>query len=124
MMTARALTRAKRRRLDVEPIYVEIGELIRTVRQAREVPVHVVADALGVSRQQMTSWEAGRARIPLHRLYALAAYWDTSVAVFTPRDAELEPIAFHLNARASDLASLRHLADQARPAVTAPEDTE
>jgi transcriptional regulator with XRE-family HTH domain len=111
-MTTRARRRLTAQRQPVETIYQEVGELIRAVRVARGQTVVDVADALGVSRQQLGSWESGRYRIPLHRLDELAALWGTTLAVLTPERASLALMPFLLSARPQDLASLRHLADQ------------
>lgn len=109
-MTTRAVRR-KPASKGVEPVYPLVGELVRTVRKGRGETVQGAADALGVSRQQLTKWEGGRTRIPLHKLYDLAAHWGVPVDAFSI-DLGAQAITFQLSASAADVAALRRLGEQ------------
>ena len=63
-----------------------IGRRIRTARQARRMTAKQVAEALGVSSNQMIKYETGANRITADRLGPLAAILGVSVLWLIPDD--------------------------------------
>lgn len=55
-----------------EPIYKEIGGIIRALRRRADKAQTVLAGQLGISRATLANIETGRQRILVHQLYAIA----------------------------------------------------
>lgn len=67
-------------------LYREIGGRIRQHRERTGLSQVFVADQIGVTRASISNVEAGRQRIPLDRLYQIAATLQIPVASFLPAD--------------------------------------
>jgi transcriptional regulator with XRE-family HTH domain len=82
-----------------EPIYKEIGAIIRTLRRRVDRAQEVLAGQLGISRATLANIETGRQRILVHQLYAIAKALDVKLGDLLPppRDQDL----------AANLAQLR-----------------
>ena len=63
-----------------DPVDVALGERIKRYRQARRFSLSVVADAAGVSFQQIQKYERGLNRISAATLIRIAACLDVPVA--------------------------------------------
>lgn len=101
----------------VEPIYEEVGDLIRAHREANGKTVEDMAASAAVSRQRYTDWEAGRARIPLHRLAHIAEVLGLNLLDVVPLGSAVEAIRYSLTATGADLAAMRRVINgQAAPA--------
>lgn len=68
----------------VEPIYQEIGRLIRARREQVGLTQGQLAAAVEMSRPSVVNIEQGRQRIAVHDLYDLAAALHTSPALLAP----------------------------------------
>lgn len=62
----------------------ELGKRVRALRLARGVSQSDLADALGVSYQQLQKNETGANRISAARLYEIAAFFNISMDIFFP----------------------------------------
>ena len=58
---------------------MRVGELIRGLREDRDLKQQDVADAIRVSRQAYASYETGASAPPIEVLIALAEYYQVSV---------------------------------------------
>jgi transcriptional regulator with XRE-family HTH domain len=56
-----------------DPIYIEIGSIIRGRRKALRLTQQRLAKALGISRGSLANVETGRQNILVHQLYMYAA---------------------------------------------------
>ena len=65
--------------LDHEDFFLKFGQRLALLRKERGLTQIQVADALGISQQQLLSFEKGRRRIPASLLPTLAALLDVSV---------------------------------------------
>lgn len=63
-------------------IDVLVGKRVRERRQALGVSQESLAEALGVSFQQVQKYENGKNRVSASRLYEIAAALDTSISYF------------------------------------------
>lgn len=68
----------------VEPIYAEIGLLIRARRKEVGLTQGQLADALEVSRPSIVNIEHGRQRLLIHSLYDFAEVLHTSPSALAP----------------------------------------
>jgi transcriptional regulator with XRE-family HTH domain len=64
---------------DHQNFFLEFGQRLARLRTERGLTQIQVADALGISQQQLLSFEKGRRRIPASLLPTLAALLDVSV---------------------------------------------
>lgn len=72
-------------RADLDPaIDAAIGDLIRHARKAAGLSQRQLAQALGVSYQQIARWEGGQARLHAATLVAIAAAADTNPCFLLP----------------------------------------
>jgi transcriptional regulator with XRE-family HTH domain len=55
-----------------------INELIRDMREDRDVKQNVIADVLGMSQQQYSRYETGESELPLRAFFTLADYYNVS----------------------------------------------
>ncbi|MDB5432525.1 MAG: transcriptional regulator, Cro/CI family [Caulobacter sp.] len=78
-----------------DPLDVELGARIKRYRQARRLSLAVVADAVGVSFQQIQKYEQGANRIAASTLQRIAKRMDVPVAYLYGEslDAGLAPEA-------------------------------
>lgn len=73
-----------------EDVYVLIGQNIRNCRKHRSITQDVLANKAGISRASLVQIEAGKQRLPIHLLYALAEALGAplqEIVVEFPRDA-------------------------------------
>lgn len=63
-----------------------IGARIRAQRNARRMTQFALADALGITCEQLRKYETGRCPIGAHRLQQIATVFDVPVAAFTNPD--------------------------------------
>lgn len=71
-----------------EPIYRQIGGVIRGLRRRADKPQEQVARELGISRATLANIETGRQRILVHQLYAIAQALNVKVADLLPTPKE------------------------------------
>lgn len=82
-------------KLSSDPIDQEVGERVRLQRRIRGLSQTELADALGVSYQQLQKYEKGKNRIGASRLQKIAEVLEVPVASFfkehpnCPGDADL-----------------------------------
>lgn len=69
-----------------EPIYKEIGKLIRARRRRADMAQEGLARQLGLSRATLANIETGRQRILVHQLYGIAKALGAAVGDFLPAD--------------------------------------
>ena len=67
-----------------EPIYRQIGGVIRALRRRQDKAQEAVAGQLGISRATLANIETGRQRILVHQLYAIAQALDVKVSDLLP----------------------------------------
>jgi transcriptional regulator with XRE-family HTH domain len=70
--------------MELEPIYAQLGRLIRAKRRALELHQAELAGHLGVSRATLASIETGRQRVLVHQLYDLAKAFGIAPAELLP----------------------------------------
>ena len=68
-----------------------IGPTIKAARQARELTLAEVGSALGVTRQYVYAWEAGRRNPGPKHLAKLAEVLGLQVADLLPRESDNAP---------------------------------
>jgi|SRR5882757_9410894 len=110
--------------MSLEPLYRTIGSVIRAKRRQRDWSQELLAQKLMISRGTLANIEAGRQRILVHQLYAIAAALElkpidllpaATAAASTP---EAFPLPENLNAQQKDqLARLIQSADPTHPPV-------
>lgn len=69
-----------------EPIYKEIGRIIRTRRRGFDMAQEVLARQLGISRAKLANIETGRQRILVHQLHAIAKVLKVKLDDLIPTD--------------------------------------
>lgn len=67
-----------------EPIYRQIGGIIRSLRRRADKPQEWLATQLGISRATLANIETGRQRILVHQLYAVAQALGVDVNEMLP----------------------------------------
>ena len=67
-----------------EPIYHQIGGIIRALRRRADKAQDVLAGQLGISRATLANIETGRQRILVHQLYAIAQALDVKLSDLLP----------------------------------------
>jgi transcriptional regulator with XRE-family HTH domain len=67
-----------------EPIYQQIGGIIRALRRRADKAQDVLASQLGISRATLANMETGRQRILVHQLYAIAQALNVSLSDLLP----------------------------------------
>lgn len=80
---------------DPDPSLVEqpeLGEILRSLRQARGQTIGVVATGTGVSESFIAMVEKGRSDISLGRLYRLLRFYGVGLADLLPRKVQPEVI--------------------------------
>jgi transcriptional regulator with XRE-family HTH domain len=80
-------------------IYKIIGERIRTLRESLNLNQEDIADQIGMRRTSITNIEAGRQRLPIDTLYAIAGMLGVSVFDLLPEnhpDKEVSEAFFNL----------------------------
>jgi len=70
--------------MTTEPIYKEIGKIIRALRRRADKAQNVLAAQLGISRATLANIETGRQRILVHQLYAFADVLGVKLADLLP----------------------------------------
>lgn len=77
--------------MEPEPIYKEIGGIIRAQRRLADKAQNVLAGQLGISRATLANMETGRQRILVHQLYAIAKALKIKLSDLLPplRDEDL-----------------------------------
>lgn len=105
--------------MSLEPLYRSIGSVIRAKRRQRDWSQEELAQKLTISRGTLANIEAGRQRILVHQLYAIAAALDLKPLELLPAAAnpitgtpEAFPLPENLNAQQKEqLARLIQSAD-------------
>lgn len=69
-----------------DTLYSEIGRRIRAERESLGFHQSDVATCVGLTRTSMVNIEAGRQRLPLHTLYAIADALGVSIRCLLPRN--------------------------------------
>jgi transcriptional regulator with XRE-family HTH domain len=64
------------------PVDVQIGRRIRTLRQSRFVSEEFLAGQIGVTSQQVRKYERGACRVSIRRLLQIAEVLEADVSVF------------------------------------------
>lgn len=72
--------------LETTPLYTEIGERVRTIRELAGMTQAQLASASAVTRTSIVQLEAGRQKIALESLYLIARALDVPVHLFIPED--------------------------------------
>lgn len=70
---------SKRKPPRIEPIYTLIGMRLWQLRDLFGFPQQTIASVLGVTRAQIANVEAGRSRLMIHQLVALARFFRVPV---------------------------------------------
>jgi transcriptional regulator with XRE-family HTH domain len=70
--------------MDIDTIYLEIGQAIRDARKRRGWTQERLADATGYLRTSIANLEAGRQRTPLDSLLLIAEALDVPVGSLLP----------------------------------------
>lgn len=70
--------------MSLEPLYRTIGSVIRAKRRQRDWSQEVLAEKLKISRGTLANIEAGRQRVLVHQLYAIAAAFELKPAELLP----------------------------------------
>ena len=79
---------------EIHPVDLHVGANVRLRRKAMEISQTDLADALGVSFQQVQKYERGTNRISASRLYDIAVCLGVNVEYFfRGLDVNKEPIA-------------------------------
>jgi transcriptional regulator with XRE-family HTH domain len=65
-----------------DPVDVHVGGTLARLRRARKVSQKTLADAIGVSFQQVQKYEAGRNRLSASALWRAAGALDVSIDNF------------------------------------------
>jgi transcriptional regulator with XRE-family HTH domain len=107
-----------------EPIYKQIGRIIRARRRVLDRAQELLAQEVGISRATLANIETGRQRILVHQLYAFAKALDLKLSDLLPEQlpqrlaAEWSgaPIEGNLNAeQMNQVASLIEQVDTQPP---------
>ncbi len=56
----------------IDPLYLELGRLVRAHRTRLQLTQETLAERIGLSRTSITNIEKGRQKILIHQLFALA----------------------------------------------------
>lgn len=75
-----------------EELDAEVGERIRYARRASGVSQQELAQALGITFQQLQKYEIGRNRITAGKLKIVADYFDKDIGFFFDENAEVNTI--------------------------------
>lgn len=67
-----------------EPIYKQIGRIIRARRRVLDRAQELLAQEIGISRATLANIETGRQRILVHQLYAFAKALDLKLSDLLP----------------------------------------
>lgn len=67
----------------VEPIYVQVGQRLRMLRQMAGISQDEVAVSVGLTRTSIVNIESGRQRVLMHDIAKLAKAVRVSPDVFT-----------------------------------------
>jgi transcriptional regulator with XRE-family HTH domain len=84
-----------------EPIYKEIGGIIRRLRRRHDLPQEKLANQLRIARATLANIETGRQRILVHQLYAIAQVLKVKLSDLLPElpekldHSELEALNFN-----------------------------
>lgn len=74
--------------MKLEPIYEQIGGIIRSLRRRADQPQEALAGQLGISRATLANIETGRQRVLIHQLYAIAQALRVDLMDLLPQPAE------------------------------------
>jgi transcriptional regulator with XRE-family HTH domain len=73
---------------------IRIGQNLKQIRKARKVSQGRLAEALGITFQQIQKYENGTNRISVSRLIAISQVLDAPVLDFLPANDPAPPAAF------------------------------
>ncbi len=87
-----------------------VGERIRTLRAAAGISQEKIADALGITFQQVQKYESGKNRVAAGRLMIIAATLGVPIASFFPdQEKRAEDIAQFIEAQRREIEHLKTL---------------
>ncbi len=86
----------------VDPIYKQIGAVIKSRRKTLEMKQETLAGLLGISRGSLANVETGRQGILVHQLYKFSA----ALQLKTPIDLLPQPSPDHLRTEQSERPEL------------------
>ena len=86
----------------VDPIYKQIGAVIKSRRKTLEMKQETLAGLLGISRGSLANVETGRQGILVHQLYKFSA----ALQLKTPIDLLPQPSPDHLRTEQSERTEL------------------
>lgn len=66
----------------LNPFYVDVGWRIRTMRMKHKISMQLLADHIGISRNQINKYERGHDRINLERLQKIAEILEEPIGYF------------------------------------------
>ncbi len=69
----------------LHPVDVHVGAQIRARRKARKITQQAVAQATGVTFQQVQKYEKGTNRVSASKLFEIAQFLGLEIADFFPR---------------------------------------
>jgi transcriptional regulator with XRE-family HTH domain len=107
-------------RMNLEPIYLSIGSVIRAKRRQRDWSQEELAQKLMMSRGTLANIEGGRQRVLVHQLYAIAAALDLKPldllpAITTPLTTTSEALPLPENLSSQQKEQLARLIQAAGP---------
>lgn len=70
------------RALSVAPVDIHVGKMLRAVRKAKGVSQETLADALGISFQQVQKYENGANRVSASKMFDAAVFLGVAPAAF------------------------------------------
>ena len=76
--------------MDIDSLYLVIGQKIRSRRKERDVSQLNLAKKLKISRTSVVNIEAGRQKAPIHVLWQLAETLETEIHMLIPKQSELD----------------------------------
>ncbi|MGH7273182.1 MAG: helix-turn-helix domain-containing protein, partial [Nitrospiria bacterium] len=73
-----------------DPLYIELGKLIRAHRRRIKFTQDQLAERVGLSRTSITNIERGGQKVLLHQLYALARHLEIPPESLLPQAGALD----------------------------------
>lgn len=69
------------RKRQIEPIYKDIGERLRRLRESKGMTQAELAKRVRLNRTSVVNFESGRQRLPLHKINAIARVLGRAIFV-------------------------------------------
>lgn len=70
------------RALSVTPVDIHVGKMLRSIRKAKGVSQETLADALGISFQQVQKYENGSNRVSASKMFEAAMFLGVAPTAF------------------------------------------